>query len=173
MLERVIQFYRCGGIVDPAALTRPTAVEVYRRVAVGRSDGHTLYFLKMPLGVGEGCKMIVTRALSRVKTGKPAKLYEIRLWEFAAVLNLVPGRTKNLDKGDLTDRALLFLQIFAASDLAVAKLPVARMLPWIKKTQNRDGSWGAGPARDAATLAVVNALAGLDRYWRSNLVLRE
>ena len=171
--ERVIQFYRCGGVADPAAFASPGSANRCRRAAVRRRKNHDEYQLKMPLGLGESCKIIMTRALRFLKTGKLAELFELRLWEFAAVLNLSETRAKNLGKEDFTDRALLFLEIFAGSDRPVAKLPVARMLPWMKNTQNRDGSWGSEGSKDVTTLAVVKALAGLDRYWSSRIVLSD
>ena len=48
-------------------------------------------------------------------------------------------------------------------DTPVARVAIMRSVPWILQNQNEDGSWGAEPDRESATIAVVRALkrAGL------------
>ena len=43
-------------------------------------------------------------------------------------------------------------------DTPVARVAIMRSVPWILQNQNEDGSWGAEPDRESATIAVVRAL---------------
>jgi hypothetical protein len=156
-----VQFYRYGGIRSLQALLGPESVTSYGRVANAAGD---TFVLNMPFGVGEGCKIIMTRALTRATDPALRKLVTIRLWEFAAVLNLNEERTAGLAGHDVTDRAVFFLQIFSRSDQPVAKLALARMLPWLVNAQNGDGSWGRGQGKDATSHAVVDALVSLGEH---------
>lgn len=50
------------------------------------------------------------------------------------------------------------LQVFSGYDHPASRIAILLSIPWIVKSQNRDGSWGVGERRDATTAAVVTAL---------------
>ena len=103
--------------------------------------------------------MIMTRALSQVKNGKLRRLAEAQLWKIAGWQH-----SQNTSyAGKYSQRYFkapqaVYLQVFAGYDHPVSRVAMMRMIPWIIKNQNKDGSWGTGKTKDAATLAVVTAL---------------
>ncbi len=113
------------------------------------------------------CYIIESAQKQRKLHGRSSHAPKIRLWEFAAVLNLTEERMADLRGLEVTDRALFFLQIFSRCDEPVAKLAMARMLPWLVNAQNRDGSWGRESFKDAASYAAVQALVSLGEHLPS------
>lgn len=100
----------------------------------------------------------MAKALSLARDREIGKLTDCQVWDFAGLLNIDDERITNVSGHRLTDRVVFMLQLFSRSELPVARLVIARLLPWIVRSQNEDGSWGEEPVKDAATLAVVSAL---------------
>ena len=88
-------------------------------------------------------------------------MVDINIWKFAANLNITDDIIQKTSTQHLTDDTIIFFQIFSRSDLPAAKLVIARMLPWLVKIQNEDGSWGKEPVKEATTRAVLEALISL------------
>lgn len=75
-----------------------------------------VFLLRMPHEIGEGCKVIITRALSRVKNEKLKKLTEVRLWEFAGLLNIFNLRfTEEIGRKHAHELGF-YLQLFSRFD---------------------------------------------------------
>ena len=56
-----------------------------------------------------------------------------------------------------------------AFDHPIARAGIMRSVPWIVAAQNRDGSWGEEPRKDASTLAVLRALVSGKGYLPAGL----
>jgi len=128
------------------------------RVACNSGPDGDEYPLWMP-DLGEGCAIIMTRALASVKDKKLKKLAEGHLWRFAGTQRPPDGafpQTKHF----VCDQAML-MAIFAQYDHRVAKAAILRAIPWIVDSQNECGSWGKGPYEDVTTLAIVRALVSV------------
>jgi hypothetical protein len=110
---------------------------------------------------GEGCNIIMVRALSRIKNEKLKKILELYLWRYASLQNFKDGTFSLNPHRIFTDIQIAFLQIFSCYEHPVSKLVILRALPWIIKNQNKDGSWGTELVRDTTTFAVINALLSL------------
>ena len=53
------------------------------------------------------------------------------------------------------------LQLLARYDRPVARLAIARALPWLANNQNKDGSWRKESVKDSSTFPVLSALISL------------
>ena len=164
-IERIrgesIQLFRYGGIGGTEEIERADVAHIpfyLRRIRDIPRAGADEYELRMP-EVGGGCPVIMTRALSRVKNEKLRGLAEARLWETAGGQHSQDASySGKYAERYFKSRQAAFLQIFAGYDHPVSKVAIMRMIPWIIRDQNRDGSWGTEKTKDAATLAVVSAL---------------
>ena len=165
MVEESIQQFRYGGISGIKEIERADVAHIpfyLRRVKHIPRAGADEYELLMP-EVGGGCPLIMTRALSHVKNRRLRRLAEAQLWMVAAgqhsqdtsYTGKYAGRYFRFPQA-------AFLQIFARYDHPVSRVAVMRMIPWLVKNQNKDGSWGTGPTKDTATLAVVTALKSVE-----------
>ena len=163
--EDCIQQFRYGGISGTEEIERADMAHIpfyMRRIAHKSTPDGEEYPLRMP-DVGEGCPLIMTRALSQVKNEKLRRLAEANLWKFAGWQHSPDGSFP----GKYAERYFrfpqaAFLSIFAGYDHPVAKTAILKMIPWIVENQNEDGSWGQGSAKDASTLAVVGALRSVE-----------
>jgi len=162
-IEKYIKFvYKYGGVSRPESFKYSEVFEWFSRISHTKTSEGDKYFLKMPLGDGEGCRVIIVRALSAVKNKSSInKMLEINIWKFAANLNINDEIIQKTSARHLTDEIVIFLQIFSRSNLPVAKLAIARMLQWLVKIQNEDGSWGKEPIKEAITRVVLDALVNL------------
>ena len=160
--QRCMSEYRYGGIADIDELATmdlsKTVGERLYRCAHRREDGVDVYPLGMPDHL-QLCEVMTTRALSGVEHAPARRFAEAHLWRFA-------GRQQG-PRGEFTARDVqrflnagqtALLQVFARYDHPASQIAILRALPWIVETQNADGFWGEGEHRDAATLAVVEAL---------------
>jgi len=132
-----------------------------RRIRHSHTDEGSKYVLRLP-DVGEGCPVMMTRALSHVKDEKLRRLAEARLWLLAQCqhsqdISYEGKATRKL----YVDPQAMFLTVFASYPNPVSELQITRMLPWIIANQNEDGSWGEGATKDASTLAVISALRNI------------
>lgn len=164
-IERYIKFvYKYGGVSRLESFKYSEVFEWFNRISITKTSESEKYFLKMPLGDGEGCRVFMVRALSSLKNKQLKKLVDINIWQFAANLNITNEIIQKTSAQHLTDETIFFLQIFSRSNLTVAKLVIARMLSWLVKIQNEDGSWGKEPIKEATTRAVLEALVSLGNY---------
>lgn len=129
-----------------------------------------VYLLRMPHEIGEGCKVIMTRALSRVKNEKLKKLTDVRLWEFAGLLNILNLRFTRAMGSQYAHKLGFYLQLFSRFDHPVAKLVIMGALPLVIQSQNEDGSWGKEHVRDATTRAVVRGMMSLGKLVPSHFL---
>jgi len=105
----------------------------------------------------QGCEWMTTSAFTPVRSRTARRVAEAHLWRFAGLQNTPDGRFSS-PLGELWHSHAWYLQVFSGYDTPVAKVAILRSAPWILENQNEDGSWGAGPERESATLAVVKAL---------------
>jgi len=132
-----------------------------RRIKHSQTDEGDMYVLRLP-DVGEGCPIMMTRALSHVKDEKLRRLAEARLWLLAQCQHSQDVSYEGKATRKLyIDPQAMFLTVFASYPNPVSELQITRMLPWIIANQNEDGSWGEGATKDASTLAVISALRNI------------
>jgi len=106
-----------------------------------------------------GCEMITTQAIHRVKDELMRRFAEAHLWRFATLINNTnnePILMKHNLKNSLSPYSLL--KLFGNYDAIPSKIGILLSLPWIKKNQNEDGSWGDESTKESASLAVLSAL---------------
>ena len=159
--QSCIAEYRYGGIadideLDKMDLIRKTGTRLLRaaRAAEGELD---LYPLSMPIHF-QGCEVITTRAMGRVRDEKMRTFAEAHLWRFASRQHAPDGAFAHEKHGYCENSQPALLQVFAGYDHPASKVAIMRSLPWIVGAQNEDGSWGEEPIKDAATCAVLGAL---------------
>ena len=112
--------------------------------------------------VGEGCPIMMTRALSHLKDEKLKRLAEARLWLLARCQHSQDVSYEgNATRKMYVDPQAMFLTVFTSYHNPVSEVQIMRMLPWIIANQNGDGSWGEGATKDASTLAVISALSSI------------
>ena len=156
--------FRYGGLSDPSDLlkmdlTRKSGIRM-PRVSREARDGHERFVLRLPDDIGP-CALVTAQALYRAKGKRIRKRLESSLWNFACQQNVPDGAVS------YTRNAICFgstyqpavLDTFARYDYPMCEAAIMKALPWIHQQQNSDGSWGAEDDRDAATGAVVSALA--------------
>jgi len=132
-----------------------------RRVKHSHTGGMDKYVLRLT-DVGEGCSIIMTRALSYVKNKRLRRLAEARLWLLAGCQHSRDvGYEGKATRKMFVNPQAMFLMVFASYHNPVSELAITRMLPWIIANQNEDGSWGGGATKDASTLAVISALSNI------------
>ena len=110
---------------------------------------------------GEGCNIIMVRALNRTKNEKMKKILELYLWRYAGLQNFKDGTFSLNPHRIFTDIQIVFLQIFLNYNQPISKVVILRALPWIIKNQNKDGSWGTELAKDTTTFTILSALLSL------------
>jgi hypothetical protein len=171
--EQIAQFesecmaeYRYGGLRNVADLVKMD-VTAKARVVHRREDGVDVYFLAMADHI-QGCEAITTRAMSQVKDTRMRRFAEAHLWRFASRQRADGTFPPERYGSGFTREGLL--QLFARYDHPVSKVVIVRSLPWIVEIQNADGSWGEGPRKDAATLAVLTALRVASAYLPHGLL---
>ena len=170
-----IQSFKYGGICDLQELSRADMCHQpfhMRRVAQFSSRKGREYPLKMP-NADLGCKIMMIRALNKVKNRILKKITEIYLWNYAGLQNNEDGSFNANPERTFTDLQLVLLQIFSRYNHPVTRLVILRALPWILNNQNKDGSWGKEPYKDVATLAVVHSCVGLGDYLPANFIANE
>ena len=159
--EESIQLFRYGGIRGTEEIKRADMAHIpfyLRRMKHIPRAGADEYELGLP-EVGGGCPVIMTRALSQVKDEKLKRLAEAHLWETAGGQHSQDASySGKYAKRYFKSPQAAFLQIFARYDHPASKVAIMRMIPWIIRNQNKDGSWGTEKTKDAATLAIVSAL---------------
>jgi len=159
--EESIQLFRYGEIRGTEEIERADMAHIpfylRRTKHIPRASADE-YELGLP-EVGGGCPVIMARALSQVKDEKIRRLSEAHLWETAGWQHSQDASySGKYAKRYFKSPQAAFLQIFAGYDLPVSRVAIMRMIPWIVKNQNKDGSWGTEKTKDAVTLAVVSAL---------------
>ena len=120
------------------------------------------YNLRLPLPQ-QGCEYITAGALYKIKNDKLSKLVEAHLWRFAILLYnslLQPEIAIEKERYGLTN--YFQLQIISKYNSLPAKLAIYFALPWIKKNQNEDGTWGESHLKESATIAVLEALKNIN-----------
>ncbi|MHC4425457.1 MAG: hypothetical protein ACYSYV_05100 [Planctomycetota bacterium] len=155
-----IESFKYGGICNPQVLLKADASHqpfYLRRVAHCSTKNGEEYLLNMP-DAGEGCNIVMVRALSKVRNNKLKKILELHLWRYAGLQNFRDGSFSLNPYRIFSDLQTAMLQLFSSYDHPVAKLAILRALPWIINNQNKDGSWGTEPVKDATTYAVLSAL---------------
>jgi len=165
--------YRYGGIagiqeLGKMDLTKKTGTRLLRvaRAVEGEAD---VYPLGMPIHF-QGCEVITTRAMRLVEDEKMRKFTEAHLWRFASRQHAPDGAFTREKHGYCENYQPALLQVFAGYDHPASKVAAMRSLPWIVEAQNEDGSWGEEHNKDAATFAVLSALALVGDYLPSGLV---
>lgn len=155
--QEAIRRYRYGNLEGPETLATGDMSHapffLVRQVCNSGPDGDE-YPLWMP-DLGEGCGIIMTRALAGVKDKYLKKLAEAHLWKFAGAQRPPDGAFAKT-KSFVCDQAML-MAIFAQYDHRVAQVAILRAIPWIVDNQNESGSWGEEPYEDITTLAIVRA----------------
>jgi hypothetical protein len=137
-------------------LTRKTGLRLLR--AAHSVEGTTdVYALHMPIHF-QGCEVITTRAMSRVRDPTMRRFAESHLWRFASRQHAPNGAFVHEKHGYCENSQPALLQVFAAYDHPASRVAIMRSLPWVVETQNGNGSWGEEPVCDAATFAVLGAL---------------
>ncbi|MHC4203905.1 MAG: hypothetical protein ACYSTT_04595 [Planctomycetota bacterium] len=167
--------FKYGGLCDLKELSRADMCHqpfYMRRVAQFSSRNGREYPLKMP-DADMGCRIMMIRALSKVKNRTLKKILEIYLWNYAGLQNNEDGSFNTNPERTFTDLQLVLLQLFSKYEHPVAKLVILRALPWIINNQNKDGSWGKEHYKDVATLAVVNSCVSLGDYLPAQFIADE
>ena len=139
--------------VDPN--TRwPDLARLSRRTVRGKDA----YLLRMPFYVGP-CELVTFRVFAQLQNSRLRRRGE-------AQLAPIVGRQERDGTVNPSDFPRRFrsshaacLQTFAAFDHPIARVGIMRCVPWIVRAQNKDGSWGEEPHKDAVTLAILRALA--------------
>ena len=116
-----------------------SAARVSRRTAKGAN----VYSLRLNDHI-QTCEVITTRSLYRARNAALRRAAQAHLWLFAGARHAVDS--------------VLLLDVFARYDHPASHVAILRSIPWLIANQNRDGSWGDGDKKDAATLAVLRAL---------------
>lgn len=160
----VIKQYEYGGLSSGEAFKNPEVFEWFPRNSYTKSTEGDIYNLKMPLGIGEGCRIFMVRALCLAHSELLKKAVENNLWNFVANLNLSERSFLNAAGKRFKDQPVFLLQIFSRINLPIAKLAIFRMLPGLIEIQNKDGSWGKEPVKDATTRVVSEAFLSLGKY---------
>lgn len=161
-MNRVIRYYRCGGIPGLESFYQDNVFQYFERAARLPSKAEDRYLLKMPVEIGEGCKVVMTRALRCANDPVVQKLIEFHLWEFAGLLNFGFLKNAGIQYTKLTKHDSHLLHLFSLFDHPVAKVVITRALPIIVQSQNRDGSWGSDSQKEVTTLGVLSALTSLE-----------
>jgi hypothetical protein len=148
--------YRYGGMSNAKEeVHKAHAIpRIGRRIKAGAEE----YTLRMPEHL-QGCELITTRAMSQVKDESIKRYAEAHLWRFAGRQHSADGRyIGKVQEGYFSNSQAGYLSIFASYDHPVSKVAIMRSIPWVIKSQNRDGSWGDELNKDSSTLAVISAL---------------
>lgn len=116
-----------------------------------------VYPLHMPIHF-QGCEVITTRAMSKVRDPEMRRFAEAHLWRYASRQHAPDGAFAREKHGYCENSQSALLQVFALFDHPASKVAIMRSLPWIVESQNEDGSWGEDPIKDATTVAVLSAL---------------
>jgi len=144
--------YKYGGLAGPQDLLKEKGP---RRIRQSRQGVATQHVREMPM-VG-GCGVVTARALSCVSDRIIGKRLAAFLLHTAARQDPEDGRIKVNYPAFWGDQAG-FIELFSRFKLPVARLGIHRLLPWVIANQNKDGSWGEPPNKEAATLGVLRGL---------------
>lgn len=158
-----IESFGYGGLCNPQELSKADASHQpfhFRRVAHNSYKGRNEYLINMP-DAGEGCHIMMTRALSQVRDNRLRKILHAFLWRYAGLQNFQDGTFSSNPDRLFTDLQTVFLQIFSSNDHPVVKPVLLRAIPWIVNHQNKDGSWGTELVKDRTTYAVLCAMVSL------------
>lgn len=156
-----IRQFHYGGVCGPGGTFERGAFEHFSRIGRSFAAKGEVYPLRMPCEVGEGCRIMMVRALSLASDIRLRRIVSVNLWQFAASLNFQHYDASNVPRRRFTDLDLFLLQLFAHNNHPVSRLVILRALRRIVDFQNKDGSWGPQPVRDATTHLIVSALLSL------------
>jgi len=132
-----------------------------RRLAHKRRGKTDIYLRALPSYVGP-CNVISINAISQCTDARFRSFAESGIWEIASNQHAPDGHFPLYQR--FHDNQAALLDTVSRYDIPVAKVFVLRSMPWIINTQNKDGSWGAEPHKDAVTLAIVKALLSVKSY---------
>jgi len=171
-LDRSRQEFDRGGVSSTEELASMDLTKTHGfrllRVSHRQQRGLDVYGLDGSRSL-QSCAFITTRAMGKAKDQRLRDLAEAELWRYAG-MQRTDGSFPDGGRARLHELEAAVLQLFATMDGAVSKIAILRAVPWIVKSQNRDGSWGEESRRDAATLAVLSALAAVRRCLPSGFV---
>ena len=130
--------------------------------------GKDAYLLRMPFYVGP-CEVVTLRAFAGLKDRRLRSRGEAQLGRIVG--RQQPDGTINPQDFPRAFHSApaMCLRVFAAFERPIARAGIMRSVPWIVKAQNRDGSWGEEPRKDATTLAVLRALVSGRDYLPAGL----
>ena len=156
-----IRQFRYGGICNPTGTLERGAFDHFRRIGHYSTAQGEVYRLRMPCEVGEGCRIMMVKALSLASDTKLRRIVNVNLWGFTGSLNFQHYDVSDSPERRFSDWDLFLLHIFARNDHPASMLVILRALPWIIDYQNKDGSWGSEYAKDATTCVIVDVLQSL------------
>ncbi|HEY94184.1 MAG TPA: hypothetical protein G4O15_04540 [Dehalococcoidia bacterium] len=164
-LERVCMTqYKYGGINDLEILKENVNYKpgmlIPRKKAISKKD-HIEYTLALDELNVSGCETMTVKALGCINNARARRMAEAHLWRFAGLQHGTDGEfASGITLNYLAETE--FLEIFSCYDTAIARVVLLRSIPWIRKHQNEDGSWGEGKEKERATLAVIKTLNKLN-----------
>ncbi|MHC4986403.1 MAG: hypothetical protein ACYTFO_09650, partial [Planctomycetota bacterium] len=158
------RLFRYGGIKtfdDLAVVDDHYGQPATRRLAHKRRGKTDVYLRALPSYVGP-CNIISINAISQCTDPQLRAFAESGIWEIASNQHAADGWFPLYER--FHDNQAALLDTVARYDIPVAKVFVLRSMPWIINTQNKDGSWGDEPHKDAVTLAIVKALLSVKSF---------
>ncbi len=162
--QRTLYEFKHGGLHNLATLrTQPTKNHLLR-VSQKKKGEIVEYILWVPI-ITQGCELITTEALSRVKDEKLWRLAEAHLWRFVVLLHNAYSNQHTMDefvKYGLTP--FTHLKVFAKYNTKGSRIGILLSLPWIRDNQNEDGSWGNSKQKESATITILSALKSIDFF---------
>ena len=94
-------------------------------------------------GHGQHCETLTVRGVAGTKHPKMRQVAEAYLWHFASLQNESDGGMTGRESARFFwSPEAAMLDLFARYDHPASRLAILRALPWIKRSQNEDGSWG-------------------------------
>ncbi|MGC9780015.1 MAG: hypothetical protein HZR80_12290 [Candidatus Heimdallarchaeota archaeon] len=154
--------FKHGGVKNLQFLISQPTLNHLLRLSQKRKGEIVEYTLWVPV-ITQGCELITTEALSKVKDEKLWRLAETHLWRFVVLLYNAYTNQHTMDefvKYRLTP--FIHLKVFAKYNTKGSRIGILLSLPWIRNNQNEDGSWGNGKQKESATISILSALKSID-----------
>lgn len=163
--------YAFGGIDGENGLTEmdPNRQPVLGRTGHQRKGGKDIYPLRMPSYVGT-CEPMSMRAYWHVRDKRLRELATLHTGTLVGRQR--PDGTIDSPRSDrfLHCSQAVFLHVLAMFDHPYSRVGIFRYIPWLIARQNRDGSWGDDPHKDAATALIVESLLRAKGFLPAGMV---
>ena len=160
--QQTLYEFKHGGLHNLRMLLIQPTFNHLLRLSQKKKGENTEFILWLPI-ITQGCELITTGALSKVKDEKLWRLAEAHLWRFVALLYNAYSNKYTMDefvKYSLSPYT--HLKVFAKFNTKASRIGILLSLPWIKENQNEDGSWGTGKQKESATMVVLSALKAIN-----------